>query len=81
MKAKALVQAVKKDRTEMLDLLWKYQNKHGYIRNADVVKCAKKLHISEVEVEGVLSFYHFFHREPKGKFIIYLIDAGLMAIT
>jgi len=72
MKAKALVQAVKKDRTELLDLLWKYQNKHGYIRNADVVKIAKKLHISEVEVEGVLSFYHFFHREPKGKFIIYL---------
>jgi [NiFe] hydrogenase diaphorase moiety large subunit len=59
-------------RWELLDCLWHYQDLHGYIRDNDVVECAHKLGISEVEVEGVISFYHFFHRKPRGKFVIYL---------
>ena len=29
-------------------------------------------YFSKNEIEGVVSFYHFFHRQPTGKYIIYL---------
>ena len=60
------------DRTKLLDNLWKVQNQHGYIRREDVLACSRALDISAIEVEGVISFYHFFTRKPAGKFTIYL---------
>ncbi len=33
---------------------------------------SEALGISPVELEGIISFYHFFHREDAGKFTIYL---------
>ncbi|MCP5042504.1 MAG: NADP oxidoreductase, partial [bacterium] len=60
------------DRTELLGRLWAVQNKHGYIRREDIAACSSALDISIVEVEGVISFYHFFSRKPVGKFTIYL---------
>ncbi len=60
------------DRTELLNSLWKAQNKHCYIRREDIAACSRALNISAVEVEGVISFYHFFSRKPVGKFTIYL---------
>ncbi len=59
-------------RTEILSNLWGYQRQHGYIRDVDVAECSEKLGISKIELEGVISFYHFFHRKPTGKYIIYL---------
>lgn len=61
-----------KDRTELLECLWEFQNKHGYIRDEDVAECSKALQLSQIEIEGVISFYHFFHRLPAGKITIYL---------
>lgn len=60
------------DRTNLLDNLWAVQNKHGYIRREDIEACSRALNISAVEVEGVISFYHFFTRKPVGKFTIFL---------
>jgi len=60
------------DRTALLDNLWAAQNKHGYIRREDIKACSRALDISTVEVEGVISFYHFFTRKPAGEFTIYL---------
>jgi [NiFe] hydrogenase diaphorase moiety large subunit len=60
------------NRTGLLDCLWHYQNQSGYIRKEDVSACAKQLNLSKIEVEGVISFYHFFHRQPPGKYVIYL---------
>ncbi len=60
------------DRTELLDSLWKVQNKHRRIRREDIEACSRALNISAVEVEGVTSFYHFFTRRPVGKITIYL---------
>ena len=59
-------------RTKMLDRLWAFQHAKGYISDADVTMLAKEYDISEVEVEGVISFYHFFHRKPAGKYTIYV---------
>ncbi len=60
------------NRTQLLDCLWNYQRANGYIRDVDVQECAHQLGISAIEIEGVISFYHFFHRAPTGEFIIYL---------
>jgi [NiFe] hydrogenase diaphorase moiety large subunit len=60
------------DRTNLLNHLWQVQNEHGYIRAVDVQECSRMLDISVIEIEGVISFYHFFHRRPCGDFTIYL---------
>ena len=62
----------KKSRTRLLDKLWKYQLKKGYISGSEIRKIAKELSISKVEVTGVISFYHFFHTQPTGHYTIYL---------
>lgn len=60
------------ERIKTLDCLWLHQNSEGYLSDEFVAKCAKDLGLSQVELEGVISFYHFFHREPVGKYTIYL---------
>lgn len=60
------------DRTELLDFLWRAQNTHGYVRTEDIAEAARQLGVSTVEIEGVVSFYHFFHRRPSGQFTVYL---------
>ena len=57
---------------DLLNCLWAYHNQSGYIRDEDVDECSARLGISKVELEGVISFYHFFHRKPAGRYTIYL---------
>jgi [NiFe] hydrogenase diaphorase moiety large subunit len=58
--------------TQMLNRLWSLQKKHGYISDVAIEEIANEFNITRIEVEGVVSFYHFFHRRPTGKFTIYL---------
>ncbi|MBK8087846.1 MAG: NAD(P)H-dependent oxidoreductase subunit E [Chitinophagaceae bacterium] len=58
--------------TQMMNHLWEIQLKGGYINDEDVKRLAHQFNLSETEVEGVVSFYHFFHRKPTGKYTIYL---------
>ncbi len=58
--------------TQLMDHLWELQLKGGYINDEDVKRLAHQFNLSETEVEGVVSFYHFFHRKPTGKYTIYL---------
>lgn len=59
-------------RTEILNRLWEFQHSKSYISDSDVTTLAREYNISEVDIEGVVSFYHFFHRKPAGKYVIYL---------
>lgn len=59
-------------RCGLLDSLWVCQKEKGYISDEDVSALATELDVSEVEIEGVITFYHFFHRQPAGQFTIYL---------
>jgi [NiFe] hydrogenase diaphorase moiety large subunit len=61
-----------KRKEDLLKYLWECQHEKGFISNSDVRKLSEELRISMVELEGVISFYHFFHREPTGKYTIYL---------
>ena len=60
------------DRVGLLDFLWKAQNEHGYIRAEDIQAAADALGISTVDVQGVVTFYHFLSLRPRGRFTIYL---------
>jgi len=60
------------DRTHLLNKLWEYQHQFGFITDGAVSKISKKLNVSNIEIESVISFYHFFHKKPTGKHTIYL---------
>lgn len=60
------------DRTQLLNKLWEYQHEFGYISNSAVSEISKQLKVSNIEIESVISFYHFFHKKPTGKHIVYL---------
>lgn len=59
-------------RSRLLTRLWEFQDEHGFISDNAISEISQKLHVSKIEIEGVISFYHFFHRKPTGKYIIYL---------
>ena len=63
------------ERSRLLNRLWEFQNKYGFISNNAITEIAQRLKVSKIEIEGVVSFYHFFHRQPTGKNIIYLSNA------
>ncbi len=65
------------DRTQLLDLLWKYQDEKGHISDHDIFQLAAKLRLPFAEVDGVASFYHFFHRAPTARYRIYLNNSIL----
>ena len=67
-----LMNTIEPPQTQMLDKLWALQKKYGYISDEAIDEIAREFSITAVEVEGVVSFYHFFHRRPTGKFTIYL---------
>ena len=58
--------------TQMLNRLWELQKSKGYIHDDDIKQLANSFNLSDVEVEGVVTFYHFFQRNPTGKYTIYL---------
>jgi [NiFe] hydrogenase diaphorase moiety large subunit len=59
-------------RSQLLNQLWAYQLAHNFIPDEAVRSLAKQYDISEIEVEGAISFYHFFQRENTGRFTIHL---------
>ena len=59
-------------RTSLMSVLWDIQRKRRYISRDDITKISKEFNISRIELEGVISFYHFFHRTDSGKYTIYL---------
>ena len=56
----------------MLNTFWNLEKSYGYISDAAIKQIAIEFNIADIEVEGVVSFYHFFHRRPTGKYTIYL---------
>jgi len=59
-------------KTLLMKVLWDIQKKRRYISRDDMTKIAHEFNISRMELEGVISFYHFYHRKHAGKYTIYL---------
>ena len=63
---------IEPNRSRLLGELWHCQRTEGYISAAAIERLAHAHQLAAIEVEGVASFYHFFHRSPGGKHTIYL---------
>jgi [NiFe] hydrogenase diaphorase moiety large subunit len=59
-------------RSQLVNELWKAQKRDRYITEKTMGELAKSLDISLIEIQGVVSFYHFFHTQPTAKHVIYL---------
>jgi len=59
-------------RSHLLSELWQHQLQEGFISKESIKKLSVLHQLSEIEVEGVASFYHFFHKQPAGKHTIYI---------
>lgn len=64
--------AIEPQRSQLLSQLWKYQLTEHHISDKAIQALAREHKLSEIEVEGVASFYHFFHRTHAGKYTFYL---------
>ncbi len=56
----------------LLQVLNYIQDKRGFINDEIVKEISEVLEISEDEIKSLLSFYHFLHDEPTGKYRIYV---------
>ncbi|HPC20453.1 MAG: NAD(P)H-dependent oxidoreductase subunit E [Kiritimatiellae bacterium] len=63
------------DATRLMDILIDIQDELGCLTPATVARIAGVLGIPQVDVEQTVSFYHFFAREPRGRFAVYLNDS------
>jgi [NiFe] hydrogenase diaphorase moiety large subunit len=61
-----------KDKTELLDMIREVQAAHGHIPRKAVSEMARLLNLSEADIEGVVTFYHFFSLAPAGAYAVYL---------
>lgn len=59
-------------RSALIPILHEVQRGYGHISTAAVQYIAKSLKILPVQVDGVVSFYSFFNREARGRFVIRL---------
>jgi [NiFe] hydrogenase diaphorase moiety large subunit len=66
------------DRTRLIDMLWRVQERAGFISHFDTDTLARALALSPADVREVTSFYHFFHDRPRGRYQIYL-DSSIIA--
>ncbi|MCX6559605.1 MAG: NAD(P)H-dependent oxidoreductase subunit E [Candidatus Aminicenantes bacterium] len=74
--AKGIIETVvarhRKDRTRLLDIIRDVRQEQGRIKPGDADKIAALLGVSSIEVEGVVTFYHFFGNDAAGTYAVYL---------
>ena len=74
----AVIKKYNGDETRLMDILIDVQAELGYLSDTTIAQLAQTLNIPQVDVEQTVSFYHFFAREPRGRFTVYLND-GVVA--
>ncbi|MFO7733976.1 MAG: NAD(P)H-dependent oxidoreductase subunit E [Candidatus Aminicenantes bacterium] len=72
---KDLLHGHPKDPAALLDIIRDAQGRHGRVPAEAVSGIAAHLGLSEAEVRGAVTFYHFFSLEPRGRSTVYLNDS------
>jgi len=54
----------------LLPILHEFTERFGFINNDAIVLIADVLNLTRAEVQGVVSFYHDFRREPAGRYVV-----------
>ena len=68
----ALLARYPKDASRLIDIVRDVQAALGHVPPKAVAAIAVKLGLSTVDVEGVVTFYHFFSAAPAGTYAVYL---------
>lgn len=63
-----------RDRSALIPILHAVQDKYHFISDSAMNEIAEQLGIFPSEVQGVVTFYAFFNRKPKGKTVIHLCN-------
>jgi [NiFe] hydrogenase diaphorase moiety large subunit len=63
------------DASRLMDIFIDLSHEAGCVSQDDIFKISGLLNMSSVDVEQTLSFYHFFSKQPTGKYSIYLNDS------
>lgn len=74
---KKIVSKYNNDKTRLMDIVTDVQNELGCVSDEAIRQIASQLHISNVDVEGVVTFYHFFSKTPRGKYTVYLNSSAV----
>ncbi len=74
---KGIVEKHGKDKTRLLDIIRDVQSDLGCVSEESVLQIAKEMGLSKVEVDGVVTFYHFFSKTPVGKYSVYLNNSAV----
>ncbi len=72
--------AIKKqnrDRTRMLEIIRDVQSELGWVSDEAIESIAGRFGISKSDVDGIVSFYHFFSKKPVGKYAVYLNNSAV----
>ena len=59
----------------LLPILHAFNQEFGFISNDAIVLIADVLNLTRADVQGVVSFYHDFRREPAGRYVVKLCRA------
>jgi len=65
----------RKDPSSLLDILRDAQRLFGHVPEELVPRIASHLKLSEADVRGTITFYHFFSLNPRGTYTVYLNTA------
>ncbi len=60
------------DKANLLDIIRETQAALGCVSDDSIAQIASELGVSAIDVEGVVTFYHFFSKEPVGDYSVYL---------
>lgn len=71
-KINQLVLANGSDKTQTLSIFRNIQNEYRYIPDEALEFISEELDVPKVQIEGAVSFYHFFSSTHRGKFTIYM---------
>ncbi len=71
----------RKDPTKMLDVIRDVKASNGQLSDEAIAAIAKEMKVSTVDVEGVVTFYHFFSKNPAGKYTVYLNNSAVAVMN
>ncbi|HOD15523.1 MAG TPA: NAD(P)H-dependent oxidoreductase subunit E [Spirochaetota bacterium] len=66
-----------KNASMMLDIIREVQDDIGCVSDEAAAGIANSLGVSKVDVDGVISFYHFLSKKPLGKYTVYLNNSAV----
>jgi len=66
-----------RDVSNLMNIVADIQTSLGCVSDETSALTAKELGISKVDVDGVVTFYHFFTRKPLGRYVVYLNNSAV----